>query len=157
MLDCEANKRPAGIIADLNLEHQAGDQSSQVDVQEQAGIVNEIENGHGVAATQLQPPVAREVKCAWGTMWTCHPLECADGTMLYSSFKPAVPQPDGIPRQQAHTMPSLLRKDPNKHPFQYVALLKDIQATCASGSVSVMGNGAVESVFMPYRPVGRHG
>jgi hypothetical protein len=124
---------------------------------EPPGQDDAMENEDGAHAADALA-AANEVKCAWGTMWTCSALECPGGTMHYSSFKAADPlQLDGVPEHQVHAIPSLLCKDPDKPPFPYAALLKDIQATCANGRIPIVHDGANEQVFVPYRPVGRHG
>jgi hypothetical protein len=146
-------KKCVGILPAVGQEPLAGEPDPQEAAQEQPGHEPVAEDEDGAPAAD-SPAAANEIKCAWGTMWTCSALECPDGTMHYSSYKPADPL-DGI-QQQAHTIPSMLCKDTDKEPFQYVVLLKDIQATCARGRVP-LGNGANESVFVPYRPVGRHG
>jgi hypothetical protein len=126
-------------------------------VQDQPGHELAVENVYGAEAAGVAAG-ANEVKCAWGTMWTCSALECPGGTTHYSSFKPADPQqPHVVPQNRTHAIPSLLCKDVDKQPFPYVALRKDIQATCANGWIPLVGNQDHEQVFVPYRPVGRHG
>jgi hypothetical protein len=111
------------------------------------------------AAMVNDAPVLHQVKLAWGRMWLCTAVECPGGTTQYSSFKPAVPGEAGAAggEEVQHTMPSLLCRDPDTDAFQYAAQLKEIQATCLSGMIPVEQGGPDVQVFMPYRPVGRHG
>jgi hypothetical protein len=59
--------------------------------------------------------------------------------------------------QVPHAMPSLICRDEDDEPFMCAALLKDIQATCLSCMIPIVQEGPDVKVFMPYRPVGRHG
>jgi hypothetical protein len=111
---------------------------------------------------QLPPdeqPALHQVKLAWGEMRLCTAIECPGGTTEYSSFKAAVLGEDGAVEQPQvqHSLPSMLSKHPDGQPFQYAAQLSEIPATCLSGMIPLILNGPDVKVFLPYRPVGRHG
>jgi hypothetical protein len=112
---------------------------------------------------QLEPPdeqpAVHKVKLAWGDMMLCRAIQCPGGTTEYSSFKPEVLGEDGAVEQPQvqHCLPSMLSRHPGHQPFQYAAQLSEIPATCLSGIISLVPNGPRVKVYLPYRPVGRHG
>jgi hypothetical protein len=107
----------------------------------------------------LQAPPVNRMKLAWGVMKTCTAVLCPGGTVHYTNFQPEATGDEEqaqVPAVQ-HSMPSMLHEDPSFQPFQYAVLLRDIQATCLCASIPLVHGGPDVPVFMPYRPVGRHG
>ena len=99
------------------------------------------------------------MKVAWGKMWTVQAVTCPGGTNEYYSFRREVQDEEGGENavDRAHTIPTMLRVVPNTQPFQYAAMLRDVQTTCVRGEIPIEQNAAALSVFLPYRPMGRHG
>ena len=106
----------------------------------------------------IEPVNMQQMKVAWGKMWTVQTVPCPGGTTEYCSFRREAQEGDGGNAvERAHTIPTMLRVVPNTQPFQYAAMLRDVQSTCVRGEIPVQQNAAAVSVFIPYRPMGRHG
>ena len=82
-------------------------------------------------------------------------VPCPGGCIEYTSFRRAEQEGEGE-ADTPHTIPTMLKELNADDNMPYAVLLRDVQSTCVYGRIPVEGN-AEESVYIPYRPMGRHG